>query len=241
MAKILLLGGTTEARALAARLAPDHNVVTSFAGRTAVPKNIAGTVRVGGFGGSRGLADYLKAEGIDLLIDATHPFAARISANARAACDASETPRLILRRPPWNPVGADIQRAATVEHAALLLPALGKRAFLTVGRDSLAPFRDVKGVWMLARYLEAPAEPRPFHIIVGRPPFAEETERRLLRDHGITVLVAKDAGGAATEAKITAAVKEGVRILMIDRPKPEPGTGVESVDAAVDWVRRFSA
>lgn len=242
MASLLILGGTAEARALAAALVPGHTVVTSLAGRTGKPEAIAGSVRTGGFGGADGLTAYLRGTRPDALIDATHPFARRISANARAACDATGTPRLILTRPAWTlPARARAVRAATLADAAATLPGLARRAFLTVGRDSLDAFAAVQGVWFLVRMLDAPTAPlalADYAVMTGRPPFTEEAERALFIEHAIDTLVAKDAGGGATEGKILAAAGLGVTIVLIERPAREPGDTVETVAEAEDWIRQ---
>lgn len=242
MANVLILGGTADARALAAALAGRHAVVTSLAGRTRAPDTLAGSVRVGGFGGADGLAAYLREARIDVLVDATHPFAQRISANARAACDATDTPRLMLVRPAWTlSADARVVRAATLTDAAAALPGLARRAFLTVGRDSLDAFAGVEGVWFLVRMLDAPSAPlalADYAVVTGRPPFPEEAERALMREHAVDTLVAKNAGGAATEGKILAAAHLGLSILLIDRPPREPGDIVETVGQAEDWIKR---
>jgi len=235
MVKVLILGGTAEARALAEALAPRHHVTTSLAGRTRNPETLPGTVRTGGFGGAEGLRRYVEENAIDAVIDATHPFAETISANARQAC--TTTPRLRLDRPAWTlPATAAVIRVPDMKQAAQRLPDVAKRAFLTVGADSLSAFHQVEGVWMLARVLEAPTAPTPFEIVVARPPFAQANERALLQTHAIDTVVAKDAGGTATEAKISAAIKEEVTLILIDRPAPEPGERVETVDDAVAWL-----
>ena len=246
MAKILILGGTTEARELAESLTSDHDVITSLAGRTRTPDQGYGTLRVGGFGGAEGLAAYLAAEEVEAVVDATHPFSVRISANARAACDKAGVPRLMLIRPAWSlPESANVTTFPSPDAVAAALPDLAKRAFLTVGRDSLSAYSDVSGVWFLVRVLETPDGPLPlrdYGVVTDRPPFVEEDERALIREHAIDCLVAKNAGGTATQAKITAALAEGIRIVLIDRPPVEPGDAVAAVSDGEVWIRRtFSA
>lgn len=242
MAKILILGGTTEARELAMVLAPEHTVTTSLAGRTQTPSSLAGDVRVGGFGGANGLKAYLREHTVDAVIDATHPFAAVISANAREACEATATPRLQWVRPAWVlPDAATVVRVPDLAEAARRLPEISKRALLTVGAASLDAFRPVHNVSMVARVIDAPLDPAPFEIIVARPPFDLNGERALLAQHAIDTVVTKDAGGAATAAKLQAAAEHGAALLIIERPPPEPGAHAATVEDAVDWIRTLSA
>lgn len=238
--RLLILGGTGDAAALAVAAAvafPELDVITSVAGAT---RTARGT-RVGGFGGAEGLSAYLAEQRIGLVIDATHPFATVISANARRACDQARLPRLTLIRPPWLPQPGDnwIDTGSAVE-AAAWLPALGRRAFLTVGGRSLGPFAACAGLWFLVRLIEPPAEPLalpPHEIVLGQRPFVVEDEAELMRRHAIDVLVTKDAGGRGTYAKLQAARARNIPVLMIRRPAPEPGETVDSVAGAVAWLR----
>lgn len=244
--RLLILGGTAEAAALAQgavdRLGDRLEVITSLAGRTAAPAAVAGAVRVGGFGGVGGLADYLRETRVDLVVDATHPFAETISAHARAACDAVGVPRLILLRPPWRCHPRDRwTEVADLAEAAAMLPTLGRRALLTVGVKSLGAFGEVTGVWFLVRLIDPPKEPLPmtdYRVILGRGPFTIEAERALLAHHRVDVLVAKASGGDATAAKIAAAREAGIPVVMVRRPLPEPGERVAAVAAALAWVGR---
>lgn len=250
MVKLLILGGTSEAAALAHALTGLAEITSSLAGRAGVP-HVPGQVRVGGFGGAQGLEDYLRAKSMDAVIDATHPFAARISAHAETACRATGIPRLVLRRPEWMKQPGDhwIEAANTAE-AASLLPRLGKRAFLTVGAgeveafaavNKIAAFAAVKDVWFLVRLLKDGRLPlTDYATITGRPPFSTETEQAVMQDHAIDILVTKASGGSATYAKIAAARALGLPVLMIRRPVPPPGDSVESIEAAVEWLRRVS-
>ena len=240
MARVLILGGTGEARRLADRLA-EHDaieVITSLAGRTRAPALPAGTLRVGGFGGAEGLAAYLGEAAIDAVVDATHPFAARISANAVAACAATATPRLALVRPPWAPRAGDRWLdVADAAAAAALLPARGRRAFLTLGRQGLAPFAGCRDTTFIVRLVEA--APLPLAgatVIVARGPFALADERALLARHRIDVVVAKNAGG--DDAKIAAARQAGLPVIMLARPPPPEGERVARIDDAVGWSQR---
>ncbi len=244
MSRILILGGTAEAAALARRVAdemPGADLISSLAGRLDPAPEIAGRVRVGGFGGARGLSDYLAQEKITALIDATHPFASQISAHARTAGDASAVPRLILRRPEWRPEPGDTWvEAADYGQAAGRLPGLGRRAFLTTGSGGLEAFAAADGVYFLVRLMRRPDAPLPLAqatLITGRPPFAVADERALMETHRIEVLVSKQSGGPATRAKITAARLLGLPVLMIARPPAEEGPAVETVEAALAWLQ----
>ena len=238
--RVLVLGGTAEARGLAAGWAdaPDVEVVSSLAGATTAPLLPAGEVRVGGFGGADRLADYLRADRISAVVDATHPFARTITAAAVRAAATAGVPLLVLRRPGWTEQPGDAwHRVPSLEAAAGLLPALGRRVFLTTGRRSLAAFGDVAGCWFLSRSVEPPSPPMPpdLAIVLDRGPFTEPGERALLGEHRIDVLVTKDSGGAA--AKLTAARDLHIPVVMVDRPPLPPGTPtVSTVGAARDWL-----
>ncbi|WP_030677739.1 cobalt-precorrin-6A reductase [Streptomyces sp. NRRL B-1347] len=240
---ILILGGTTEARRLAERLAeqaPGLRVTNSLAGRVAAPRLPPGEVRVGGFGGAEGLAAWLRAHAVDALIDATHPFAGTISFNAaRAAADA-HVPLLALRRPGWVPVaGDDWREAGSLTEAAELLPALGSRVFLTTGRMGLAAFAALDAQWFLVRSVDAPEAPHPprMEVLLDRGPFTLEGERELLRRHRVDVVVSKDSGGAATAPKLTAAREAGLPVVVVRRPPvPEGVPVVAEPAAAVRWI-----
>jgi len=243
MPRLLILGGTSEAGQLARQLAPAHEVVSSLAGRTAAPAALAGAVRIGGFGGAAGLEAYLREGAFDAVIDATHPFAARISAAAATACAAAGIRLLALRRPSWSPVAGDHWiMVPSMAEAARLLPSLGRRAFLAIGRQELAAFGAVSGVWLLVRLLAPETLALPeYHIVLGRGPFRVEDETALLVEHRIDVVVTKESGGTATSAKLAAARALSLPVLMIRRP---PGlVGVETVTevaAAVEWVGALS-
>ena len=240
--RVLILGGTAEAAALARALAEDARVAatTSLAGRTRAPGELPGAVRRGGFGGAAALADYLKRHGIGLLIDATHPFAARISRNAAQACAAAGVPRLVLTRAPWTARGGDRWiPVPDTEAAAAALPGLGRRVFLTIGRQELAAFAGLDAVWFLIRLVEPPEDPIPLHdchLVLGRGPFSLEQETTLLREHGIAAVVSKNSGGAGTYAKIEAARALGLPVVMVERPALPEGETVESVAAAHAWI-----
>lgn len=241
--RLLILGGTAEAaalaRALAARFGDRLDVVTSLAGRLATRPDLPGRLRVGGFGGAAGLAVYLRAEAIDLLIDATHPFAAAISGHAAEACAVAEVPRLMLVRPPWRPAGGDRWiEAADAADAARRLPGLGRSAFLSTGLGEMPAFAGLDGIRFLVRLFAPAAGPVPLtdsEVIIDRPPFSVEGETALLSDHRIEVLVTKNSGGGATEAKLTAARALGLPVLIIARPPLPDGERVASVEQALNW------
>ena len=239
---MLILGGTGEAARLARRLAatrPALEVTTSLAGATRRPAAIAGRVRRGGFGGVEGLAAHLRAGPVGALVDATHPFAARMAAQAEAAARATGTARLKLLRPMWPRVEGDRWIEVGDSHeAARAVATLGAgRVFLTLGRRGLAAFGALKGVRFAVRTIE-PAEPPLADAvrIVGRGPFAVEDEMRLLRRHGIDCVVAKASGGRATRGKIDAARALGLPVVLLRRPPPPPGPVARDVEDALAWI-----
>ncbi|WP_055482031.1 cobalt-precorrin-6A reductase [Sphaerimonospora mesophila] len=247
MRRVLILGGTAEARALAAELAadPDMRVVSSLAGRVTDPRLPAGRVRMGGFGGPDGLAAWLAAERIDAMVDATHPFAARMTASAAEAAARTGVPLLILRRPGWREGPGDVwQRVASLPEAAARLHGMARqhgpaRVFLTTGRRSLPIFTGLAGVWLLARSVDPPEPPVPdnVHVLLDRGPYTVEGELALIREHRLDVLVTKDSGGRMTTAKLVAARELGLPVIMVDRPPLPTGVRtVETVGAAVTWV-----
>ncbi|MEE1787341.1 cobalt-precorrin-6A reductase [Streptomyces sp. SP17BM10] len=239
---VLILGGTTEGRALAGELAghPDLRVTSSLAGRVARPRLPAGEVRVGGFGGPDGLAAWLRAERVAAVVDATHPFAAGMSRNAAVAAAATGVPLLALRRPGWSPVDGDRWHPVpSLAAAAEALPALGRRVFLTTGRQGIATFAHLDGLHFTARSVDPPEPPLPssLDILLDRGPFTLEGERELLREHRIDVLVTKDSGGAATAPKLTAARELGLPVVVVERPPLPDGVPVApDVPGAVRWL-----
>lgn len=239
MRRVLILGGTAEARALAARLTGVH-VVSSLAGRVSDPLLPAGEVHIGGFGGAEGLAAWLREHRIDRLVDATHPFAERMSASAAHASRVTGVPLLALRRPGWDAEGGDDwRRVPSLPDAAAALPD-GARAFLTTGRRSIPVFAARTGVWFLTRSVDPPEPPVPpnMRVLLARGPYTVDGERALIREHRLDVLVTKDSGGAMTSAKLTAAREAGLPVVMVDRPVL-PG-GVEAtgdVAVAAAWVQ----
>ncbi|WP_018699278.1 cobalt-precorrin-6A reductase [Amorphus coralli] len=241
-ANILVLGGTTEARALADHVADDgrHAVVTALAGRTAEPTPRKGTVHLGSFGGTDGLRDHLLAENIDLLVDATHPFAARISIAARQAARSAGRPYLRLERPGWVETEGDrwTRVASLAEAAETLAP--GANAFVTVGRQELGPFLRRPDATIVARTIEKPEHPLPerIRLILDRPPYALETELVILARYRIDVLVTKNSGGDATAAKLVAARQAGLPVIMIDRPGGQPPADAADVKSCLALIER---
>lgn len=241
-ARLLLLGGTGEAADLATRLANEARVevVTSLAGRTQKPRAIAGEVRTGGFGGLDGLAAYLAEARIDVLIDATHPYAARMPHTAATACRRLGVPRVRLLRPPWAATAADRWIAvADLPAAAAALPGLARRVFVTTGQQGLEAFAGLAETWFLVRLIEPPAEPPPLaacDILLDRGPFRLADEISLLRAQRIGAVVSKNSGGESTYGKIAAARELRLPVVMIVRPPQPQGPTVASVEACLDWI-----
>ncbi|CAL9538378.1 cobalt-precorrin-6A reductase [Streptomyces sp. enrichment culture] len=242
---VLILGGTTEARRLAELLAAGHSaglrVTNSLAGRVSAPGTLPGETRVGGFGGAGGLAAWLREHAVDLLVDATHPFAATITRNAADAAATAGVPLLVLRRPGWPRAEGDVwDDAGSLAEAAALLPALAaRRVFLTTGRMGLAAFAPLTDPWFLVRSVDAPEGPCPprTEVLLARGPFTLAGERELLRRHRIDVLVTKDSGGAATAPKLTAAREAGLPVIVVRRPPvPEGVPVVADPERAARWV-----
>ena len=235
-----MLGGTTEARELARLIAGESRFdgTLSLAGVTRSPGASPLDVRIGGFGGAGGLADYLRRNGVDVVVDATHPFASVISANAVAAAAAAGIPCLAVLRPPWEEATGDRWiRVPDVRAAAGALGEAPRSVFLTIGRKDLAPFRDTPRHSYIVRSVDPPPTdllPPDATVIAARGPFALEDEERLLKKHRIDTIVTKNSGGSATAAKLAAARNRGIPVVMIDRPPPA-GPAVPTVDDA--WRR----
>ncbi len=242
---VLILGGTTEARGLAAELAEDRRlrVTTSLAGRVSRHAPHSGDVRLGGFGGAEGLADWLCAHGVDVLVDATHPFAEDISRNAVRAAAEAKIPLVAVRRPAWVQGPRDDWRmVGSLDEAAARLPELGRRIFLTTGRQGLATFAALGDLWFLIRSVEPPQPPVPRHarVVLARGPFAVADELALLRAHRIDVVVTKDSGGDAVAGKLVAARTLGIPVVVIRRPPLPNGVRVvEDPAGAVEWLSRL--
>jgi precorrin-6A/cobalt-precorrin-6A reductase len=237
--RVLLLGGTAEARALAAQLDSDVDVISSLAGRVPDPALPVGEVRIGGFGGVEGMRRWLVDSKVDAVVDATHPYAATITAHAATVCDELGLPHLVLARPAWPPgdaivVGSDVEAAKTVAAEQY------SRVFLTTGRSGTVAFADVDA-WFLIRAVTAPdvdTLPRHHQLLLSRGPYHYDDELALLRDHRIDALVTKNSGGQMTRPKLDAAAALGVAVVMVDRPPlPRDVATVATVDDAAAWVR----
>ncbi|MGY0232318.1 cobalt-precorrin-6A reductase [Longispora urticae] len=240
-ARVLVLGGTGEARRLAEALVGRVHVVSSLAGRVSEPRLPPGEVRIGGFGGPEGLAAWLRGARIDAVVDATHPFAAVISRSAATATAEVGVPLLALRRPGWTEgPGDDWRRVPSLAAAADALRATPDvRVFLTTGRKDLAAFADLPHRFLL-RSVDPPEDPVPARltVVLDRGPFTVAGELALLRGYAVDLLVTKDSGGDQTAAKLTAARELGIPVLMVDRPAAPGTAAVGTVAEAVAWVER---
>jgi precorrin-6A/cobalt-precorrin-6A reductase len=246
MPKVMILGGTTEAVALAKYLATDDHFVpvTSLAGRTRNPAIVEGAMRRGGFGGVDGLAEYLKAEKIDAVVDATHPFASQISTHAVGACHQKKIPLVHLTRAPWiaEPRDQWTDVSSVAEAAESLPPNI--RVFVTTGRQNIAPFLCRDDLWNLVRVidpLDGIIKPSQGSVIMGRGPFSVDDEIALMRKYKIEWLVSKNSGGAASYAKIEAARALLIPVMMVgraghtDQPVNECGT----TQQVVAWLEKL--
>lgn len=242
MRRVLVLGGTTEASALASALADDARFAAtlSYAGRTRTPRPPPVPWRVGGFGGTQGLADYLRREAVELMVDATHPFAVRMKAHAEAAARLAGVKLLAVLRPPWRRQEGECWIAvADMLAAARALGPTPRRVLLTIGQNELAPFRAAPWHRYVVRSIDAPEPaclPPGAEVIAARGPFNEQDECRLLVDRCIEVIVSKNSGGVATEAKLHAARRLGLPVVMIERPPPPPVETVADAAGALRWL-----
>jgi precorrin-6A/cobalt-precorrin-6A reductase len=216
------------------------DAVLSLAGATANPAPAPIPQRIGGFGGPEGLMAYLRAERIDALIDATHPFAARMSANAVAACRATATPLVVFTRPPWTPQEGDRWiDVATMEAAADALGLTRKTVLLTQGRLQLAAFARAPQHRYIVRAIDPPAEAAALadcRLILARGPFALHDELKLMREEKVEILVTKNSGGRATYPKIEAARTLGVGVVVVKRPKPPEAETLHDLDSVTAWI-----
>ena len=242
MSTVLILGGTGEARQLAARLHGDNlRVISSLAGRVSRPALPVGEVRIGGFGGLAGLADYLRAAGVDAVVDATHPFAARISASAAQAAALTNVPLLRLQRPGWREhPDADHWTWVSDVEAAREAAEAARRPFLTTGRQSLPAFWPWADRAVVARVVDPPglALPQRWTLLLARGPYERAAERALMEEHRVDWLLTKDSGGDLTAAKLDAAADLRLPVVVIERPAPPPGVPlVTTVPDAYRLVR----
>lgn len=245
-ANLLILGGTSEATALCKAVdAAGLAGTISYAGRVAQPGRQPLPQRSGGFGGSRGLAAYLREHHISHVIDATHPFAAQMSANAVAACADTGVPLVAFTRPPWAAEPGDHWRhVPDLAGAAAALNETARRVMLAVGRMHLEVFVPNPQHFYLLRLVDPPAVPPPFpdhHVVISRGPFTEEGDRALMRDHEIDLVVSKNSGGMGAYAKIAAARSLTLPVLMIDRPQQPRRRELYSVNAVMDWIAHSAA
>ncbi len=245
--RVLILGGTAEAMALAHLLHSQGSfqVTTSLAGVTSAPRRPKGCVRTGGFGGSEGLVRYLCDQGIEAMVDATHPFAAQMSRQAVIAAGRLDLPFRRLTRPAWSPQPADRWiGVADIEAAAAWLPRIGQRAFLTIGRKGLAAFARCADTWFLVRMVDSPTAGVPLQnaqLVLARGPFRQADEAALMRQHKIDVVIAKNSGGSATFGKIGAARQLGLPVIMIARPVLPAALEVSSVADAAAWLTQTNS
>lgn len=236
--RVLLLGGTAEARALAKALRPRVDVISSLAGRVPEPALPVGPVRIGGFGGVDGLKRWLRTERVDAVVDATHPFAATMTSHATEACDELRIPHLVLARPPWDPKDAAVVRSDT-EAAETVARQGYSRVFLTTGRSGVNAFTR-SDAWFLIRAVTEPdiaALPRHHELVLSRGPYHYDDELTIMREHRIDALVTKNSGGDMTRAKLDAAAALGIPVVMVARPPlPAGATSVGTVAEAAEWV-----
>ncbi|MDH2344474.1 cobalt-precorrin-6A reductase [Bradyrhizobium sp. SSUT77] len=240
MTRALILGGTADASLLAAEIArAGIDAVYSYGGRTRAPADQPLPTRIGGFGGVSGLADYIRREDITHVIDATHPFAAEMSRNAVAACKDTGTPLIALERAPWTKAPGDNWiETADVNAAVAALPEAAANVFLAIGRQHVAPFAAKPQHAYTLRFVDPPEAPLPFaaDVIVSRGPFTLEGELAMLRARAITWIVARNSGGDGARAKIDAARRLGLPVIMISRPQLPERLRVESVAEIMQWL-----
>jgi precorrin-6A/cobalt-precorrin-6A reductase len=237
--RVLVLGGTGEARRLATALVAEGvDVLTSLAGRVADPALPPGEVRIGGFGGAEGLIGWLRANPVRAVVDATHPFAAVMTASAARAAEVTGVPLLRLQRPGWTAQpGDDWRWVGSLEEAADAVAGFG-HVFLTTGRTGLGAFAGLTQE-VVVRSVDPPEPPLPARttVVLGRGPFSVADELALLREHRVDVVVTKNSGGHLTEAKLTAARELGLPVVLVRRPPLPPGVPtVATVDEALAWA-----
>lgn len=238
--KLLLLAGTAEARQLAAALSRDPRleVVASLAGETKAPGMLPVVTRIGGFGGFERQEKYIKDNGIEIIIDATHPFATQISGRSRTICAALGLPYLRLLRPGWAPLPGDRWHVVDSPAEIAGIPPSGATLFLATGRKSLPDFASLTGYRLICRVIDPPERPFPYDggsWAIGRPPFTVESEVALFRALRVDLLVTKDSGGAGARAKLDAARALGLPVALLRRP-PAPAEAVATVEEALAWL-----
>jgi precorrin-6A/cobalt-precorrin-6A reductase len=240
MTRALILGGTADANLLAAEIArAGIDAVYSYGGRTRAPANQPLPTRIGGFGGVSGLADYIRREGITHVVDATHPFAAGMSRNAVEACAETGTPLIALERAPWTKIPGDNWiEVADVNAAVAALPDAPANMFLAIGRQHIAPFAAKPQHAYTLRFVDPPEAPLPFaaDLIVSRGPFTLAGELEMMRKRSIAWIVARNSGGDGARAKIDAARRLGLPVIMIPRPELPERLRVESVAEIMQWL-----
>lgn len=240
MTRILLLGGTEEAREIAEGLADaGADFVTSLAGRTEA--HYPGTVRIGGFGGIEGMAEALKGDHVEVVVDATHPFAAEISPKARRAARMAGARYLRVERQRWRRSGRDRWISVnSLEEAASLIDS-GATVFLAVGAGGVAPFLDRRDLTLVVRSIEEPDLGNRHDIVVirDRGPFTIESERALFEEWGFDAVVMKNSGGSGAAAKLVVARERGTLVYMVRRPQGQPWPTVRTPDAALKRLRRY--
>ncbi len=242
--RILLLAGTGEAKTLAMRIvAGGHTVMASLAGATRAPAPLPCDMRIGGFGGREGFIRYINAFQPDLVVDATHPFAARITARTAMICQQLDIPYILLSRPPWQPDPARaIHEVASVDAARPMI-VRATRLFLATGRQTLEDFSGFMDCTLICRQIDPPDGPFPFpngKFLIGRPPFSVEDEKALFQRERIDWLIVKNAGGAASYSKIEAAAQLGIPVIMLARPTLPDAPVASTVDEVMEWVDRHA-
>ncbi|PWT85849.1 MAG: cobalt-precorrin-6A reductase [Proteobacteria bacterium] len=240
MTRALVLGGTLDANLLAAEIArAGLDAVYSYGGRTRAPAGQPLPIRIGGFGGVSGLAEYIRQEGITHVVDATHPFAAEMSRNAVAACAETQTPLIALERAPWvRTPGDNWIDVADIASAVAALPEKTARVFLAIGRQHIAPFAEKPQHAYTLRFVDPPESALPFaaDVIVSRGPFTLQSELEMMRSRAIAWIVARNSGGDGARAKIDAARALGLPVVLIARPQLAERLRVESVAEVMRWL-----
>ena len=240
--KLLLLAGSGEARRIAQALAGMRGVeaIASLAGTTRQPADLCLPTRVGGFGGAKGFEEYMRAGRIEAVLDATHPFAARITARTAAVCKVLGLPHAVVLRPEWQPGPGDDWRFIDHEEEAAGFIPPGTTVFLGTGVQGLQGFANLAGHRVICRRIDEPRNPFPFaggEYLVGRPPFSVEDEIALFRQLGVDWLVVKNSGGTPSRSKLDAARALGIKVALLRRPAPPEARILQSVEGALDWVR----